>query len=550
MVPGFTLVHELGAGRFATSWLGEDEDGGSAVVKLLRYYAPDPNTVQRFLAEAQRLARSPDLQHPSIARLQTAGVHLVSALFLVYESGGEITLADELRARGRIPAARALELCAQLADGLGSLHKAGVLHLDLKPANVALTRLADGTEQAVLLDVVTAHLLAKAGLRETATLPLSTAAYLAPEEETLDARADLYSLGVLLYQLLSGRLPVMGATAAELRKAHREHGALRLRDAGRKVHPELEALLARMMARSPDQRFSSGEELAVVMRAMVPIADAPPPEGSGEAEVEDPVPVLAPLPPDEPLELLGLEDAPPELDPALERALLGDVPPQAPDPPPGVPAWVKHARPRWVMPAAIGVAALVMALAAVFALRPSRRARRMKAQVVAATPAASAPEASEARGAGEGSGPAGLAHAPEAPAVTAPGAPLASAETPGTGAPPTAPAPVKPPRTRVASSDPLRPPADAPPTQGPLTRAQQQLSSGQAAQALQTLQTLLADPSLGSHDRARATRLMGDAEAKRGNKAAAIDWYRKFLKLTDAPKERPRVVKLIQALSR
>src|SRR5229473_1936557 len=137
------------------------------------------------------------LVHPDIARLSTAGVHLVSALVLVYQSGGEETLADELRARGRVLAPRALDLCAQISEALASMHSGGIFHLDLKPANVGLRRLQGGAEQAVLLDAGTAHLLGKAGLRYAGALPLSSAAYMSPEEaagKPVDGRSDLYSV--------------------------------------------------------------------------------------------------------------------------------------------------------------------------------------------------------------------------------------------------------------------------------------------------------------------------------------------------------------------
>ena len=93
-----------------------------------------------------------------------------------------------------------------------------MLHLDLKPANVGLTRLADGTEQAVLLDVATWHLLQHAGIAEAGPLPLASAAYTSPEQaagKPVDARSDLYSLGVLLFQLISGRLPIMADNPAD-----------------------------------------------------------------------------------------------------------------------------------------------------------------------------------------------------------------------------------------------------------------------------------------------------------------------------------------------
>src|SRR5882724_416929 len=289
-VAGFKLLHELGAGRFSHSWLAEDARSHAVVVKLLRRYAPDPETVQRFVAEAERLATTAELDHPHLARPLWAGVHLVQAFFLVYESGGELTLADELRQRGRVRAPRALEVCAQICEGLGATHRAGALHLNLKPANVGLTRLSDGTEHAVLLDAVTSHLLQHVDLRDGHPLPIATAAYTAPEQaagDGVDERSDLYSVGVLLFQLLSGRLPVSGATPQELLRAHREHATLRLRDIGRRVHPELEETVARLMAKDPAGRPESGDEAAVMLRAMAALAEATPLED--EVHQEPPV---------------------------------------------------------------------------------------------------------------------------------------------------------------------------------------------------------------------------------------------------------------------
>ena len=93
-VAGFKLLHELGAGRFSHSWLAEDARSHAVVVKLLRRYAPGPDAVEKFLAEAERLATAAELDHPHLARPLSAGVHLVQAFFLVYQGGGEQTLAD------------------------------------------------------------------------------------------------------------------------------------------------------------------------------------------------------------------------------------------------------------------------------------------------------------------------------------------------------------------------------------------------------------------------------------------------------------------------
>jgi hypothetical protein len=266
------------------------------VVKLLHAYAPDPTTVQRFLGEVHRVAPLPAMEHASVAPLLNGGVQLASALFLVYRSGGDSTLADELRSRGRIVASRALELGAQLAEAFGALHAAGVLHLDLKPSNVGLTRDADGTEHAVLLDAATAHLLARADVRDEGPLPLSTAAYISPEEAgggVSGPRSDLYSLGALLFQCISGRLPVLGSTAEEMIAAHLEQPPLSLRDVGRKAHPQLEAALGRALSKDPEERFGSGEEMAEALRALLPVADRAGAGAEPPAPIPDPIPVLA-----------------------------------------------------------------------------------------------------------------------------------------------------------------------------------------------------------------------------------------------------------------
>src|ERR1700738_3948041 len=129
-----------------------------------------------------------------------------------------------------------------------------------------------------------------------APLPVPTPAYLSPEEAraaTPGRRADFYALGVLFYQLATGRLPLPGSSSEELVRAHREHLPLRLQDAEVKAHADVELTLRMLLAKDPQERFSSGAEVAVVLRALVPLSAEE--AGAGEPdELDDPLPFPGP----------------------------------------------------------------------------------------------------------------------------------------------------------------------------------------------------------------------------------------------------------------
>ena len=573
----YALAHELGVGRYANSWLAEPAAGGGVILKLLRAYAPDAETVQRFLEEAKKLGASGKLEHAALARVLDAGVHLGGSLFLVYESGGETTLADELRGRGRVVAQRAIELCAQVAEGLHALHKAGFAHYDLKPANVGITREEDGREQAVVLDSVTGHLLLHAGLRETGMLPIATAAYLAPElalGRATDGRADLYALAVMLYQLLSGRLPITGHTADELIESHRSQRPLRLRDVGRRVHGDLEALLQRALSKDPGERFPDGASLAAALRRVAPIAEQATDDLADE-DVEDPlqVTVAEPLEPEVAPPPKPRPEAP-EAQPA-QRPSPRPAPRTTRPPPESRSTAATPAPKRLFTPMRIaGVALVAVAIAGVAftqlggsSERPRRRRPSAPAAVASAQPEPAAqrpspPAEPPAQPAPPEPSPAPAAIAAPAAAPAAPAAPPAEARaraapaahapaaslepTPAAEAAPldpaAAPRPSSAPQKRVAS-------AGSNPNRALLTDAQKQLGREQAKPAMRSLFALLARPDLSNDDRARATRMMAEAETMAGNKPAAVDWYRKYLRLTDDSAERARVVGKIRALN-
>jgi non-specific serine/threonine protein kinase len=198
---------QLGRGGMGDVYRATDTQTGETVaVKALNpeVLARDPALLERFMREGEALRR---LNHPnivhSIAACEQDGRH-----YLVMEYVGGGSLEGLIRKEGRLPAARAVEIGLDLADALTRAHRLGIIHRDLKPANVLLA--PDGTPR--LADFGIAHMAAKPQLTQTGML-IGTVDYLSPEAcqgEPLDERTDIWAFGVMLFQMLTGRLPFEG----------------------------------------------------------------------------------------------------------------------------------------------------------------------------------------------------------------------------------------------------------------------------------------------------------------------------------------------------
>ena len=338
---------------------------------------------------------------------------------------------------------------------------------------------------------------------------------------------------MLLFQLISGRLPVTGGTAGELLQAHREQRPLRLRDAGRKVHDDLETLVSRLLAKDPVHRPAAGDELAVMMRALAPVAERAPEEELCEA-VEDPFGAV---------ELAEAEAEPPQMlppavDPGLERAMLGDVG-AGPDAAEAV-TRSKPFAPRWWRPALTAAGALV---AVVVALQLWPAGEAPGPQVAAA--AVATPAKTEAV-------PQPVA-VPQAVAVPQPVAvPQAVAEAGPVRGKQASQTVAAPPASQAAATTTQAEPAPANARPSPwaksLERAQKALWTGHAASAQAILRDVLAKRDLSRRDRARASKLMGDAESKLGNRPRAATWWRKSLQLYEDPQDRARIADLLRRI--
>jgi serine/threonine protein kinase len=259
---------------------GEDTLLGRPVaVKLLLDYG-DPRSVARFQQEAQILAR---LHHPNVISVFDTGVD-GGDRFIVMELVEGPTLRELLDTDGRLAPERAGEIASRLASALGFAHGRAVIHRDVKPSNVLLPP-GGGVK---LADMGIARLLSPEAL--TATLSVrGTALYISPEQvrgDRVDRRADLYSLGCVLFEMLTGRTPFEGDLAA-LSYAHTHTPAPRVRSIDASVPAAMDELVAAMLEKDPAQRPPTGEEversLSAVLKpdAVVPTASTermqPPP---------------------------------------------------------------------------------------------------------------------------------------------------------------------------------------------------------------------------------------------------------------------------------
>lgn len=272
----YVLESPLASGGMAEVWRGHDEVLGRPVaVKVLHErLATDDDFLDRFRREAVTAAR---LSHPGVVRVFDTGVD-EGLCFIVMELYEGTTLADRLEA-GTLSPDEAARIARGMLDGLAHAHAQDVVHRDVKPGNVLLH-----AGQVKLADFGIAKAAHGGDLTTTGTL-LGTARYLAPEQvdaASVDHRADLYAVGIVLYEMLTGRTPFRAETAiaeATLRLTEAPTPPRALR-AG--IPRELETVVMRALARDPDERFQSAAEMRAALdhavRTAPPLLPPPLPE--------------------------------------------------------------------------------------------------------------------------------------------------------------------------------------------------------------------------------------------------------------------------------
>ncbi len=258
MLGEYRVLAPLGQGGQGVVYRGEQPVIGRPVaIKVLkRELANDPTHARRFLDEARAVSAA---RHPGIIDIFTFGETPGGEPYLVMELLEGEPLDVLLQRRGSLPPKDAIALLIPMLNALSAAHAAGVIHRDLKPGNVFVVKLHDGTTFPKLLDFGLAR-RGEAGQRVSQTSVGGTALYIAPEQlrgEQIGPQTDLYSLGCLAYELLAGRPPFMEGNLQHLLDQHLTLAPKPLRAQAPLVSPELEKLVLQLLAKDPAARPAS-----------------------------------------------------------------------------------------------------------------------------------------------------------------------------------------------------------------------------------------------------------------------------------------------------
>ncbi len=274
----YEVVAPIGAGGMGEVYRARDTRLGREVaVKILpASFASDPERLRRFEQEARAVAA---LNHPNILAVYDIGSH-DGAPFLVTELLEGETLRERL-SEGPLPLRKACDIAVQAAHGVAAAHEKDIVHRDLKPANIFLTRdgrvkildfgLAKLTErQASTPGETQGATLTAAGATEPGVV-LGTVGYMSPEQvrgKPADARSDIFSLGSVLYEMLSGRRPFERETSAETMSAILKEDPPELSGEGRNIPPGVERIVRHCLEKNPAERFQSARDLAFHLESL------------------------------------------------------------------------------------------------------------------------------------------------------------------------------------------------------------------------------------------------------------------------------------------
>ncbi len=283
----YRVIEELGRGGMAVVYKAYQPalDRYVAIKVLHPMVAADEKFLARFRREARAVAA---LRHPNIVQIHDFG-HEGDCYYMVTEFVEGQTLKDRLETtrevEERLPPEEVVRIIRQIADALDYAHQQGMIHRAVKPANVLLT----ANSQVVLSDFGIAHLVE--GTRFTVTGVVGTPDYMSPEQGMggkIDGRSDIYSLGVVLYEMLVGQVPFSADTSMAVIFKHVQEPLPPPRSIDPAIPEAVEQVVFKAMAKKPDERFATASELAEALQAAVTTGESP------AAELEPPSQAVSP----------------------------------------------------------------------------------------------------------------------------------------------------------------------------------------------------------------------------------------------------------------
>src|SRR5829696_3048828 len=259
----YDVVRPLGSGGMGEVYLARDRVlGRDVALKVLRkQYAGDDEFAERFKREAMSAA---SLSHPNIVQVYDRGETEEGASYIAMEYVAGGTLKERIVREGPLEAAEAAGLAAQVAEALGAAHDRGMVHRDIKPQNVLLTA-RGGTKVA---DFGIARAGSSATISRTGSV-MGTAGYMSPEQalgKPATSKSDLYSLGVVLYEALTGELPYTADNPIAVSMKHVNEPVRSPREIDPKIPEGIDAIVTKLMSKDPEARYADADELADDLR--------------------------------------------------------------------------------------------------------------------------------------------------------------------------------------------------------------------------------------------------------------------------------------------
>jgi serine/threonine-protein kinase len=304
----YKILERIGVGGMGSVYKAEQPNMNRLVaIKVLHArFAGRDDLVARFRREARAMSQ---LSHPNTARVYKFGQLADGSAYFVMDYMEGKNLAHTVREQGPMDSDRAIQIMLQVCGALEEAHRAGIIHRDLKPENIFLTQQAGNSDFPKVLDFGLAKVSEKQMGRGSMMLTqqgmvFGTPEFMSPEQtqgDTLDRRSDIYSLGLILYELLTGKLPFDATKPIDIMRAHVQEPPLPLngRVPGRTFSPQLGAAVAKALEKKRDNRYSTTLEFAEALKRC--LSNPPPPSGrpgptsgspgtSESAESDDPAP--------------------------------------------------------------------------------------------------------------------------------------------------------------------------------------------------------------------------------------------------------------------